>query len=161
MKSDRQLKILEIVGENDIRTQEELTEALRRLGFVATQATISRDIKELRLQKVTTELGTIKYAVPKNHEQAQKEKVDKYRSVLHQVLTSAVPAGNIGVLKTLSGTANAAAAALEEMNFNDLIGTLAGDDTLLCLFASDRLAFDFCKQVNARFIDGADRDAVQ
>jgi transcriptional regulator of arginine metabolism len=152
MKNDRQLKILEIIAEEEIRTQEELILALRRFGFAATQATVSRDIKELHLQKITAQGGGTKYAVEPSPQQKEKETLDKYRNVLHQVLTSAVPAGNIGVLKTLSGTANAAAAALEAMDFNEIIGTLAGDDTLLVLFAGERGAFDFCQKINNLYL---------
>ncbi|MBR3837205.1 MAG: arginine repressor [Clostridia bacterium] len=152
MKNDRQLKILEIIAEEEIRTQEELILALRRFGFAATQATVSRDIKELHLQKITAQGGGTKYAVEPSPKQKEKETLDKYRNVLHQVLTSAVPAGNIGVLKTLSGTANAAAAALEAMDFNEIIGTLAGDDTLLVLFAGERGAFDFCQKINNLYL---------
>ncbi len=152
MKNDRQLKILEIIADEEIRTQEELILALRRFGFAATQATVSRDIKELHLQKITAKSGGTKYAVEGTAKEKQKETVDKYRNVLHQVLTSAVPAGNIGVVKTLSGTANAAAAALEAMEFGEIIGTLAGDDTLLVLFANDRTAFEFCQKINHLYL---------
>jgi len=152
MKNDRQLKILEVIAAQEIHTQEELILALRRHGYAATQATVSRDIKELHLQKIACLSGGTKYAVAPAPATAEKEKLDKYRNVLHQVLTSAVPAGNIGVVKTLSGTANAAAAALEAMQFHEIIGTLAGDDTLLCLFASDRIAFDFCQKINQLYL---------
>jgi transcriptional regulator of arginine metabolism len=152
MKNDRQLKILEIIADEEIRTQEELILALRRFGFAATQATVSRDIKELHLQKITAKSGGTKYAVAMDSTRREKETVDKYRNVLHQVLTSAVPAGNIAVIKTLSGTANAAAAALESMDFREIIGTLAGDDTLLVLFANDRTAFEFCAKINSDYI---------
>jgi transcriptional regulator of arginine metabolism len=152
MKNDRQLKILEIIAEEEIRTQEELIMALRRYGFAATQATVSRDIKELHLQKITATGGGTKYAVALDPARQEKETVNKYRNVLHQVLTSAVPAGNIAVIKTLSGTASAAAAALESMDYREIIGTLAGDDTLLVLFGSDRVAFEFCTKVNSLYI---------
>ncbi len=152
MKNDRQLKILEIIAEEEIRTQEELILALRRHGFAATQATVSRDIKELHLQKITAIGGGTKYAVALDPARQEKETVNKYRNVLHQVLTSAVPAGNIAVIKTLSGTASAAAAALESMDYREIIGTLAGDDTLLVLFGSDRAAFEFCTKVNSLYI---------
>ncbi len=152
MKNDRQLKILEIIAEKDIHTQEELSLQLRKLGFSATQATVSRDIKELHLQKAPSSQGGTKYVVAQERVHEEKERQDKYRNVLHQVLTSAVPAGNIGVVKTLSGTANAAAAALEAIKMENIIGTLAGDDTLLVLFAGERQAFEFCREVNIRYI---------
>lgn len=152
MKNDRQLMILEIIAEKDIRTQEELIVSLREKGFAATQATVSRDIKELHLQKISSRKGETKYAVASDPSQKEKETVDKYRNVLHQVVVSAVPAGNIGVIKTLSGTAGAAAAALEAMDFTEIVGTLAGDDTLLVLFAADRTAFEFCAKINSLYI---------
>lgn len=152
MKNDRQLKILEIISEREIHTQEELILALRHYGFAATQATVSRDIKELHLQKITAKTGGTKYAVEQSVKVKEKETVSKYRNVLHQVLTGAVPACNIAVVKTLSGTANAAAAALEAMDFSEIIGTLAGDDTLLVLFANDRIAFEFCQKLNNMFL---------
>lgn len=152
MKNERQLKILELVAEKEIHTQEELSLALKESGFPATQATISRDIKELHLQKVAGKTGGTYYAVSQERQRDEKQTCDKYRSVLHQVLTSAVPAGNIGVVKTLSGTANAAAAALEAIRIENIIGTLAGDDTLLVLFANDQLAREFCRDLNVLYI---------
>ena len=152
MKNTRQLKILEIINNTAIETQEELISALRAEGFSATQATMSRDIKELHLNKVPTPNGRYKYAISVQQTAAGEEKV-KYRKVLEQVLISAVAAENIGVIKTLTGTANAAAAALEFMGYSEIIGTLAGDDTLLCIFASDRAAFDFCSKLNSVFIN--------
>lgn len=152
MKNERQLKILELVAEKEIHTQEELSCELKQNGFTATQATISRDIKELHLQKVPGKTGGTHYAVTQDRTRGEKETCDKYRSVLHQVLTSAVPAGNIGVVKTLSGTANAAAAALEAIRIENIIGTLAGDDTLLVLFANEQLAREFCRDLNVLYI---------
>ncbi len=152
MKNERQLKILELVADHEIHTQEELSNELKKNGFNATQATISRDIKELHLQKISGKNGGTHYAVSNNRTGGEKETCDKYRSVLHQVLTSAVPAGNIGVVKTLSGTANAAAAALEAIRIENIIGTLAGDDTLLVLFANEELAREFCRNMNVLYI---------
>ena len=97
MKNDRQLKILEIIAERDVRTQEELIGALREKGFAATQATVSRDIKELHLQKISSRKGDTKYAVVSDPVKREKETVDKYRNVLHQVLLSAVPAGVVQI----------------------------------------------------------------
>jgi len=152
MKNERQLKILELVAEEEIHTQEELSARLKENGFSATQATVSRDIKELHLQKVPSPAGGTRYAVSGERKQGETQTRDKYRSVLHQVLTSAVPAGNIGVVKTLSGTANAAAAALEAIRVENIIGTLAGDDTLLVLFANEQLAREFCRDLNVLYI---------
>lgn len=152
MKNERQLKILELVAEEEIHTQEELSARLKESGFSATQATVSRDIKELHLQKVPSPAGGTRYAVSNERSHGETQTRDKYRSVLHQVLTGAVPAGNIGVVKTLSGTANAAAAALEAIRVENIIGTLAGDDTLLVLFANEQLAREFCRDLNVLYI---------
>ena len=152
MKNDRQLKILEIVSNQEIRTQEELILALRQHGFASTQATVSRDIKELHLQKVSDPKVGIKYAVEGIPKVQERDTADRYKTVLSHVLISAVPAGNIAVVKTLSGTANAAGAAMESMDFSDMIGTLAGDDTLLVLFANEQLAREFCRDMNVLYI---------
>ena len=151
-RAKRQNMILELIVSKEIETQDELVDELKKAGYDVTQATVSRDIKELHLQKITATSGGTKYAVALDPARQEKETVNKYRNVLHQVLTSAVPAGNIAVIKTLSGTASAAAAALESMDYREIIGTLAGDDTLLVLFGSDRSAFEFCTKVNSLYI---------
>ena len=152
MKNERQLKILEIIAEKEIRTQEDLCAALSERGFSATQATVSRDIKELHLQKVPSENGGTKYVVAEKKESAPENTLDKYKKVLTHVLTAALPAGNIAVIKTLSGTANAAAAALEALRCPEIIGTLAGDDSLLVLFADNPTAALFCDKINTTYL---------
>ena len=153
MKNERQATILDIVTHNVIRTQEELIRALQTHGLHPTQATVSRDIKELRLHKITTKSGEICYA-PLTNKQDERLQIEngKYQNVLSEVLLSAVPAGNIGVVKVLSGTANAAAAALEKLEAQDLIGTLAGDDTILTLFADHAKAAAFCRKIGFKYI---------
>lgn len=152
MKNERQLKILSIISNRAIHTQEELKDVLLAEGYNVTQATVSRDIKYLRLQKVAGDDGQIRYAIQPTEQARREETLEKYRKVLEQVLLSAVPAGNIGVVKTLSGTASAAAAALESSLYQNIIGTLAGDDTLLCLFADENAAMDFCQHINNHYI---------
>lgn len=152
MKNERQLKILSIISSRAIHTQEELKDALVAEGYAVTQATVSRDIKYLRLKKVAGEDGQIRYAIQPTEEARKEETLERYRQVLEQVLVSAVPAGNIACVKTLSGTASAAAAALESTLYQNIIGTLAGDDTLLCLFAGETAAMDFCQHINTRYI---------
>ncbi len=153
MKNARQLKILEIIAKQEIRTQEELILALQNEDYRATQATVSRDIKELHLQKIPAPSGGVRYGVSTpTPVMTDHELLEKYKAVLRQVLISAVPARNLAVVKTLSGTANAAAAALEILSLTEIIGTLAGDDTLLCVFSSDQLAFTFCRMLNTDFI---------
>ncbi|MBR4288961.1 MAG: arginine repressor [Clostridia bacterium] len=152
MKNERQLKILSIISDRAIHTQEELKDALLAEGYNVTQATVSRDIKYLRLQKIAGEDGLLRYAIQPTEETRREETLERYRQVLEQVLVSAVPAGNIACVKTLSGTASAAAAALESTLYQNIIGTLAGDDTLLCLFAGENAAMEFCQHLNARYI---------
>ncbi len=153
MKNERQLKILSIISDRAIHTQEELKDALLASGYNVTQATVSRDIKYLRLQKIAGEDGLLRYAIQPTEEARREETLERYRKVLGQVIVSAVPAGNIGVVKTLSGTASAAAAALESTLYQNIIGTLAGDDTLLCLFAGDKAAMEFCQHINNNYIN--------
>lgn len=154
MKNERQLRILSLISENEIHTQEEMKDILVAEGYAVTQATVSRDIKYLRLRKVPGKDGLLCYAMASDEEVLREETLEKYRAVLEQVVLSAVPAGNIGVIKTLAGTASAAAAALESTLYQNIIGTLAGDDTLLCLFASDVAAMEFCRHVNDHYIKG-------
>ncbi|MCL2031124.1 MAG: arginine repressor [Oscillospiraceae bacterium] len=126
MKVQRQQKILEIVESGPVETQEELAGRLEACGFSCTQATISRDIKELRLVKVLGAGGRYRYMVSGAAEGAFLERL---RDIFRKSVTSCEAAQNIVVLKTLPGLASAACAALDTMNIEALAGTLAGDDT--------------------------------
>lgn len=130
MKISRHAKILELIDQKNIETQEELADELKNCGFNITQATVSRDIKDLRLVKVLAEDGKYHYE-PFN--KMDEDISDKLITLLSQSLISADYAGNIIVLKTISGTAMAAAAAIDALNMSDIVGTLAGDDTLFML----------------------------
>ena len=127
-KQKRQEKIIELVEQQEIGTQEELAEALNRIGFPVTQATVSRDIRELKLTKISTGSGTQKYVVLQNHESGLS---DKYIRVLREGFLSMDNAQNILVVKTVSGMAMAVAAALDAMKFNEIVGSIAGDDTIM------------------------------
>lgn len=127
-KQKRQEKIIELVEQQEIGTQEELAEALNRIGFPVTQATVSRDIRELKLTKISTVSGTQKYVVLQNHESGLS---DKYIRVLREGFLSMDNAQNILVVKTVSGMAMAVAAALDAMKFNEIVGSIAGDDTIM------------------------------
>ena len=127
-KQKRQEKIIELVEQQEIGTQEELAEALNRIGFPVTQATVSRDIRELKLTKISTGSGTQKYVVLKNHESGLS---DKYIRVLREGFLSMDNAQNILVVKTVSGMAMAVAAALDAMKFSEIVGSIAGDDTIM------------------------------
>ena len=128
MKSERQNKILQIISEKNIDTQEELVNVLNKEGYNVTQATISRDIRELKLTKVT-EAGVQKYVV---HRVEERNLDEKYNRVLKDGYVSMDMAQNILVIKTVSGMAMAVAAALDAMNWNEIVGTIAGDDTIMC-----------------------------
>ena len=128
MKLERHSKIVELIGKYEIETQEELAEYLNREGYNVTQAPVSRDIRELKLSKIQTEGGRQKYAV--FHPQTTFN--DKYIRILHDSYLSMDMAQNILVIKTVSGMAMAVGAALDSMQFPELIGCIAGDDTVMC-----------------------------
>ena len=128
MKLERHSKIVELIGKYEIETQEELAEYLNREGYNVTQATVSRDIRELKLSKIQTEGGRQKYAV--FHQQTAFN--DKYIRILHDSFLSMDMAQNILVIKTVSGMAMATAAALDAMSFPEVVGCIAGDDTVMC-----------------------------
>ena len=129
MKVKRQVKIVELVNKYDIETQEELADRLRAEGFQITQATVSRDIRDLKLTKVATDDGRQKYVVLKATENALR---DKYIRILKDGFVSMDMAMNILVIKTVSGMAMAVAAAIDEMRWNEVVGCIAGDDTIMC-----------------------------
>jgi len=129
MKIERQAKILELIVKNEIGTQEELTARLEEAGFNATQATVSRDIREMKLTKVADGSGKLKYVAFKTTEDDMNE---KYIRIFLDGFISMDNAGNILVVKTVSGMAMAVAAALDHMDFPEIVGSIAGDDTIMC-----------------------------
>ena len=136
MKSDRQAKIIEIITDSDIETQDELLIRLADEGFNTTQATISRDIRELNLTKVTAGNGRQKYAPGKDMEH---ESLKYYKQVLNSGILSMEAAENLIVIKTVSGVAMAVAAALDNINIYGLVGSIAGDDTIFLAVRSKEL----------------------
>ena len=130
MKKTRHRKIVEIIEKRDVETQEELAGYLKEAGFAVTQATVSRDIRELKLSKVPTGGGKQKYVILK---QDDSHMGDKYIRVLRDGFISMDMAQNILVIKTVSGMANAAGAALDNMNYSEVVGCIAGDDTIACI----------------------------
>ncbi|MFR7993064.1 MAG: arginine repressor [Lachnospiraceae bacterium] len=129
MKARRHHKILELIQNFRIETQEELAEKLEQAGFAVTQATVSRDIRELRLTKTPHADGKQYYQIPAAAEQPMD---DKYRRVLKDGFVSATAAGNLLVLKTVSGMAMAVAAAIDAISWPEVLGCIAGDDTIFC-----------------------------
>ena len=129
MKKSRHQKIVDIISTYDIETQEDLAEKLCAAGFVVTQATVSRDIRELGLTKMPISGGKQKYVLLKSSEDRMG---DKYNRVLKEGLLSMDMAQNILVVKTASGTAMALATALDSLHWDEIVGTIAGDDTVMC-----------------------------
>lgn len=128
MKKTRQGKVIEIIEKYDVETQEELAAYLRKEGFQVTQATVSRDIRELKLTKMPTGKGRQKYVILK---QEDSHMGDKYIRVLRDGFVSMDSAQNILVMKTVSGMAMAVAAAVDALKFKEVVGCIAGDDTIM------------------------------
>ena len=133
MKIGRHAKIVDLIGKYDIETQEELAEYLREAGYRVTQATISRDIRELKLTKIPTNDGKQKYALMQNQSTGMNE---KYLRVLKDGFVSMDMAQNILIVKTVSGMAMAVAAAIDAMHWTEVAGCIAGDDTIMCAIRS-------------------------
>lgn len=128
MKNTRQSAILHLIDQYDIETQEELAGRLKDMGIVVTQATVSRDIKELRLLKVLSPSGGYKYATS---DKAEHGLADRFVRIFVDSVLSITHAGHIVVIKTLAGSANAAAEAIDSMHWPQILGTMAGDNTIL------------------------------
>lgn len=144
MKAQRQQKILEIIEQGDIETQEELAQRLKDLGFPSTQATISRDIKELRLVKALGADEKSRYVVSGAAEGAFSTRL---RAIFRESVTNCEAAQNIVVIKTLPGLALAACAALDSMRFSALVGTLAGDDTAFLVLRTNEDARELIEEI--------------
>jgi transcriptional regulator of arginine metabolism len=129
MKISRQSKIIELINKYDIETQEELADLLMKAGYNVTQATVSRDIRELKLTKIAVDGGKQKYILLQKTEPGISE---KYTRVLKEGFVSMDMAQNILVIKTISGMAMAVAAALDALQLSSIVGCIAGDDTIMC-----------------------------
>ena len=129
MKRRRLEKIIELIGKYDIETQEELADRLQQEGFRVTQATVSRDIRELKLSKVAAAGGRQKYVLL-NHQEHQM--AEKYVNILRQAFISMDSAQNILVIKTVAGMAMAVGAAMDNIGWKEIVGCIAGDDTVMC-----------------------------
>ena len=129
MKINRQNKILELIRVREIETQEELMALLQAEGFAVTQATVSRDIRELKLTKMASSAGKQKYGVVNPHTFSM---MDKFERIFRDAYVSMDMAQNILVIKTVSGMAGAVGAAIDAMHLPEIVGTIAGDDTIMC-----------------------------
>ena len=147
MKSKRQAKIMEIISTTNVETQEQLLQELQQAGFTSTQATISRDIKELRIVKELTSLGTYRYTT------STREMPGTFSSRLNTIFRECVTgfdyAQNIVVVHTLPGLANAAASAVDAMSMSVVLGTLAGDDTVIVIMRDNNSAAAFCGEIKS------------
>ncbi|NMA34975.1 MAG: arginine repressor [Clostridiaceae bacterium] len=137
MKYSRHAKILELIEQYHIETQEELAERLREHGMDVTQATVSRDIKELRLIKVMADNGAYRYA---SISRSDGNISNKLLTVLNESFVSCDYANNIVVVKTLPGMAQAAASAVDALKWPDIVGTIAGDDTIMIVCRAEKIA---------------------
>lgn len=137
MKKNRQEALLALIEKETIATQEDLMRRLNAQGFAVTQATVSRDIKALKLVKSPLPGGQYKYALPAREKESA---ADKFRSILNHSVLNVDHAGNMVAVKCYSGMANAACAAVDEMHDEQIVGTLAGDDTFFVLCRDEAVA---------------------
>lgn len=144
MKTKRQTKILELIQKYDIETQEELSAYLTRDGFQVTQATVSRDIRELKLTKIAMDNGRQRYAVLSDADTGMAERLVR---VLREGFVSMDYAGNILVIKTVSGMASAVGAAVDAIKLSEIIGSIAGDDTLMCVIRTEEDAVNIMNKL--------------
>ncbi len=148
MKRNRHLQIIQIIAENEVETQEELIAHLQSRGFCVTQATVSRDIRELRLVKTVSLSGRHCYAAPTEQ---PRRAVGIYQNMLQDAVLSIDSAGNMVVIKTYPGMANSVAVALEAIHLPQMVGTLAGDDTIFVVMRTQADAASFGSQIESAY----------
>lgn len=147
MKSQRQAKIMEIISNRNVETQEQLLEQLQKAGFHSTQATISRDIKELRIVKELTSFGTYRYTT--SSDEVSGTFSTKLNTIFRECITNFDYAQNMIVIHTLPGLAPAAASAIDAMNMSVVLGTIAGDDTVFIVMRDNNAAAAFCGEIKS------------
>lgn len=145
MKAQRHAQIIDLIKNKNIETQEELTLMLKESGFDTTQATVSRDIKELKLVKVPDENGNYKYAVKTNHDDIKLSA--KFKTILIETVLRIDVSTSIVVIKTFPGMAQAAASAIDNMNWSEIVGTIAGDDTIFVALKTAEDAVLLCSKI--------------
>lgn len=133
MKTERQNRILDLIVKKEIGTQEELMEELNKSGYSVTQATVSRDIREMKLTKVALSDGKLRYVA---YRETEDDLAEKYKRIFRDGFLSMDNAQNILVIRTVSGMAMAVAAALDHMELHEIVGSIAGDDTIMCAIRS-------------------------
>ena len=144
MKNSRHTRILEIIGDYVIETQDDLIEKLRESGYLVTQATVSRDIKQLGLIKTATKNGGYKYTVARSDNSSNENKL---KTIMRETIVNAQNAQNIIVVKTFSGMANAAAAVLDSLAEEAVVGSIAGDDTIFIVVRNNEDAAEFTNYI--------------
>lgn len=147
MKSQRQAKIMEIISNQNVETQEQLLNLLQEGGFRCTQATISRDIKEMRIVKELTSLGSYRYTV--SGSEVEGSFTSKLNTIFRECVVGYDYAQNIIVIRTLPGLASAAGSAIDSMNLNAIVGSLAGDDTVMVVMRDSNAAAAFCGEIKS------------
>lgn len=147
MKTQRQAKIMEIITTRNVETQEQLLDALEEAGYRSTQATISRDIKELRIVKELTSFGTYRYTVSSNEMGGSFS--NRLNTIFRECITGFDYAQNMVVIRTMPGLASAAASAIDTMNMSVVLGTLAGDDTVFVVMRDSNAAAAFCGEIKS------------
>ena len=145
MKNKRHAKILELISDRNVDTQEQLLALLQEEGFHVTQATISRDIKELRIIKELTSLGTYRYT--KSGSEVKGSFSSRLNTIFRECITGFDYAQNIIVIRTLPGLASAAGSAIDAMNMSMIVGSLAGDDTVIVIMRDNNAAAAFCGEI--------------
>ncbi|NLN81933.1 MAG: arginine repressor [Clostridiales bacterium] len=144
MKAKRHAKILEIIRNNSVNTQEELLKLLNESGFGVTQATVSRDIKELRLIKTLDSNGNYHYSTV---QQESEDISSKFHTIFADTVTNIDYAGNIVVVKCLPGMAMAACAAMDALRRPNMVGTISGDDTFICIMRDENNSIDLVSEL--------------
>ncbi len=144
-RSSRQSKILELISTKEIETQEELAKELKNANFDITQATISRDIKELGLTKILSSSGKYKYAILGSEQQVIS---NKYISIFKECVISVKPALNLAVVKTIKGMGAGVSSFIDKLNLNELLGSTYGDDTVMLIFPTTSLASEAVATLN-------------
>lgn len=151
-KEKRQKEIINIITSSSISTQQELQEKLKEKGFETTQATISRDIKELSLIKAVSESGAYKYDIPSSIKDRGKSPEEILKNIFQEAVVSVNSAMNIVVIKCNTGMAQAVCAKLDNAYFESIVGTIAGDDTVFAVLKSEAFAIEFVGMLNSLLV---------
>ena len=151
MRLSRQNKILEIIKTNEVETQDQLLTLLRESGYVVTQATVSRDIRELQLTKVLTGKGTYRYVAPKKEDMVAGV---KFNAALVDSIINVEYAQNLVVIRTYPGLANAVASSIDNLSIAEVLGCVAGDDTIFVATRNEHSAKSFSERIHIMMKEG-------